>query len=94
MRKGCDTQPAITCSKLTIKTPERLQWRRPGVSIFIGNFEHISHLILLFLLLTLSKYMPAGIANNSENIYLFKVILEALEKVGCLFKVNNKERRQ
>ena len=29
------------CSKLTIKTPERRQWRRSGV--FIVNFEHISH---------------------------------------------------
>ena len=27
------------CSKLTIKTPERRQWRRSG--IFIVNFEHI-----------------------------------------------------
>ena len=35
-----------TCSKLTIKTPE-------GSGLFIVNFEHISHLVLLFLLLTL-----------------------------------------
>ena len=41
------------CSKLTIKTPERRQWRRSGV--FIVNFEHISHLALVFLLLTLKK---------------------------------------
>ena len=32
--------------------------RRSGV--FIVNFEHISHLVLVFLLLTLSKLMPAG----------------------------------
>ena len=32
------------CSKLTIKTP----------GVFIVNFEHISHLVLVFLLLTLS----------------------------------------
>ena len=51
------TQPAITCSKLTvealeqrceicskltIKPPKRRHWRRFGV--FIVNFEHISHL--------------------------------------------------
>ena len=42
------------CSKLTIKTPERRQWRRSGV--FIVNFEHILHLVLVFLLLTLSRY--------------------------------------
>ena len=40
------------CSKLTIKTPERRQWRSSGV--FIVNFEHISHLVLMFLLLTLN----------------------------------------
>ena len=39
-------------SKLTIKIPERRQWRRSG--IFIVNFEHISHLLLVFLLLNLS----------------------------------------
>ena len=41
------------CSKLTIKTPERRQWRRSGV--FTVNFEHISHLVLVFLLITLSR---------------------------------------
>ena len=33
------------CSKLTIKTPKRRQWRRSGV--FIVNFEHTSHLVLV-----------------------------------------------
>ena len=37
------------CSKLTIKIPER---RRRCSGIFIINFEHISHLVLVFLLLT------------------------------------------
>ena len=41
------------CSKLTIKTPERRQWRPSG--IFIANSEHISLLFLVFLLLNLSK---------------------------------------
>ena len=41
------------CSKLTTKTPERRQWRRS--SVFIVNFEHISHFVLVFLLLTLNK---------------------------------------
>ena len=40
-------------SKLTKKIPEQRQWRRSGVSIV--NFEHISHLVLVFLLLTLSR---------------------------------------
>ena len=38
------------CSKLTIKTPER---HRSGV--LIVNFEHISHPVLMLLLLTLSR---------------------------------------
>ena len=37
------------CSELTIKTPERNR-RRSG--IFIINFEHISHLVLVLILLT------------------------------------------
>ena len=41
------------CSKLTIKIAERRHWRRS--SIFIVNFEHISHLVLVFLLLTLRR---------------------------------------
>ena len=41
------------CSKFTIKTPERRYWRRSGA--FIVNFEHISHLVLVFLLLTFSR---------------------------------------
>ena len=40
------------CSKLTIKTSERRTLRRSGV--FIVNFEHISYLVLVFLLLTLN----------------------------------------
>ena len=40
------------CSKLTIKTPERRQWRRSGV--FNVNFEHISDIVLVFLFLTLN----------------------------------------
>ena len=41
------------CSKLTIKTPERRQWLLSDV--FVVNFEHISHLVLVILLLTLSR---------------------------------------
>ena len=42
------TQPAITFSTLAIETLEQ------GVKyVFIVKFEHISHLVLVFLLLTL-----------------------------------------
>ena len=55
-----------TCLKLTIKIPERCQWRRSG--IFIVNFEHISHLVLEFLLLTLSRQMPAEMASPISSV--------------------------
>ena len=45
------------CLKLIVKTPEWRHWRRGGV--FIGNFEHISALFLVFLLLTLNMQLPA-----------------------------------
>ena len=47
-RKGCEI-----CSKLTIKTREWRHWRLSGV--FLVNFEHISNLFLVFLLLALNK---------------------------------------
>ena len=54
------TQPVFTCSKLTTETLEQgvkyvhlCHWRRSGV--FVVNFEHILHLVLAILLLTLSN---------------------------------------
>ena len=52
-RTRCDIS-----SKLTIKTPERHHWRRS--SVFIVNFDCISHLVLVFLLLTLRRSMLTG----------------------------------
>ena len=46
------------CSNLTIMTPERRV--RTGVVVFFANFEHISHVVLMFLLLTLNMLLPAG----------------------------------
>ena len=44
--------------KLTIKTP-----------VFIINFEHISHLVLRFLLLTLNMQLPAVTGNTVSSIF-------------------------
>ena len=64
------------CSKLTLKTPEQHQWRRSGV--FIDSFEHISRLFLVFLLLTLYKYMLALVFVKScfdkANRNLFEIL--------------------
>ena len=59
------SQLAFTCSKLTIETVEQgvkyaHSLRRSGD--FIVNFEHILHLVLVFLLLILNMYLPTGIA--------------------------------
>ena len=45
------TKRCEICSKLTVKTPQRR--RRSG--LFIVNFEHISHLFLVSVFLTLNK---------------------------------------
>ena len=45
-----------------------IYWRRSGV--FIVNFEHISHLVLVFLLSTLSRQIPAG---NFGYLQYFKI---------------------
>ena len=42
--------------KINSKGTKLRHWRRSGV--FNVNFEHISCLVLVFLLLTLSRYMP------------------------------------
>ena len=52
------------CWKLTLKIPER-HWRCFG--IFIFNFEHISHLILVFLLLTLNMQLPVGQERSCQS---------------------------
>ena len=50
------------CSKLTIKTPERGDWRRSGV--FIVNYRHISHLFWFF-------YCYFKQVNVSRNMHMF-----------------------
>ena len=52
------SQPAITCSKLTIEILEQ-QYKDITTSVVLGvsivNFEYILYLVLVFLLLTLCK---------------------------------------
>ena len=47
------------CSKITIKIPERCH-PMASFGIFIVNFEYISNLVLVFLLLTLNLQLTAG----------------------------------
>ena len=58
-------------SKLTIKTPERRHCRS---GIYIVNFDHISHLFLVFLFLTLSnkKILGGKYLHLSRSLFLIK----------------------
>ena len=62
------------CAKLTIKTPERRhrQWHCSGV--FIVKFKHISHLVLVFLL----------ISEGQELISSLKFAEDFLVVSGCI----------
>ena len=51
------------CSKLTIRIPERWQWRRSG--IFIVNFEHISHLVLVLSIVKFEHVNEGWVLANS-----------------------------
>ena len=74
--KNTRTRRCDICSKLTIKTPER---RRSGV--FIVNFASISHLVLVFLLLTLNMQLPAGKKTcSSVSIVNFEHVIAGWEE--------------
>ena len=53
-------EPVQSYSNNEDKTPERRQWRHSG--FFLVNFEQISRIVLVFLLLILNKEMPAEFA--------------------------------
>ena len=58
------------CSELTIKTPERSQQcQRRSSGVFTVNFEQISHIVLVFLLLTLN--MKCQLGNFNKRGYAF-----------------------
>ena len=42
------------------------KWHRSG--IFIVNFEHVSHLVLVFLFLTLNMQLPAGVTCTLKEL--------------------------
>ena len=63
-RKRCEI-----CSNLAIKTPK---W---SSTIFVVDFEHISHLFLVFLLLTLNKLVFAG--SHPINLKTLKLLTAA-----------------
>ena len=67
--KGSDVSTRTLCeicSHLRIKTPERRHWRRSGV--FIVNFEHVSPIFLMFILLILNNWMSFGFDTMRKHL--------------------------
>ena len=79
------------CSKTTIKTVDRHHWHPSGV--FIVNFGHISHFILVLLLLNLRIWLPVGVALIRK---MFGIASHLCALTGCLAlaKVILKKRRK
>ena len=79
------------CSELRIKTPEPgCQWRPCGA--FILNFEHISHHVIVFVMLTLHMELAAG--NRGQTFWKYLKIGEGgSNKTGVLAILRNSLRR-
>ena len=77
-RKRCEI-----FAKLTIKTPERRQWLRSGV--FMVDFEHISHLVLVSQLWTCNCKDKYTISCRKDKYAIY--ILYGNHKVTALFHV-------
>ena len=77
-------------STLTIMTPEWSQWFHS--TVFIVNFEHVSLLLLMFLLVTLSRQMilGAGFCNEiSRKCYLNINMIISLIAIIIVFAVTS-----
>ena len=76
------------CLKLSITTSERCHWRLSGV--FIVNFEHISHLVLVFLKLTLSWWMPPAMSQSDSSGFL-STVLESFRHTWTFLTTTNQK---
>ena len=68
------------CLKLTIKTPERSHWHRSGV--FIINFEHISHPVLVSHLVSIVNFQQVNVGCVTVFLNCFNKICQ--DTLGCL----------
>ena len=73
-----------------MKTSAWRQWRRSDV--FIANFDHISHLFLVSLLLHLNKLMLAGLLFHSPlcafSFHLYSILWVFYQNLTCSFNFN------
>ena len=75
--------------KVNKKDTRTTLWRHSGV--FINNFEHISHLLLAFLLLNLSRKIPTGCKeryNESGNKDTKEIYANQLTSIRFWFSDN------
>ena len=70
-----------------MKIPEQRQWRRSG--IFIVKFEYISHLVLVFILLTLNMQLPARLVKGQMR-WMNWIITESCNLIILIFTLNEK----
>ena len=77
--------------KVTIKTPQWSHYCRSGV--FIVNFEHISNLVLLFLLLTLNKQLAAGFQNQTTRFQFAWSLSSSFAEWSCAVVINTTQWR-
>ena len=88
----CASQPAFTysksintrtvceiCSKFTIKAQERC--RRSHSGVFIADFELVSHIVLVFLLLTLNNQIRA---RSRDCIQISLEFFVSLKELICI----------
>ena len=67
--------------------------RRHRSTVFIFNFEHISHLVLVLLLLILSMYLIAGFDTSYFNRFQIKmnssfIVYSFLERISTKWNEN------
>ena len=78
------------CSKLTIIISERRQWR-PS-SIFMVNFEHISHLVLVFYIVNFEHVIAGRECSFRDYLRLVTLsydrVVRALVVKCCWLKFN------
>ena len=82
-RKRCEIYPT-----LTVKAPEQRHWRRSGV--FIVNFQHISHLFLMLLLLDFEQVDVNWFTLNLHLLITSKLLFENILLSSCIFLPENK----
>ena len=70
------------CSKLTIKTSERRQWRRSGV--FIINFDQISYIVSVFLLIINFEHVKCRLVYFFALSYIFQRMIRYYKKVTMI----------